>query len=922
MTSLLMWLETAPRLAIQSAMEERSFEIELQHTFYVENAMEELQSTLAQEPLVESSFITQPALFLFNLNHRSPYFNILNHPPNESDFFISENLHDGIHFVEEEYLSHISSKVTTETGNDFSFSNGGIVISRRVLRRIEYYTGQSFEVGDTIDFGIATRLPDPDLGESSLYYFQMIKVYNRTINAIFDRIPQRLLLYPDFLPETLGDGIFIPKSTVNQSVLKDMERRIATTPHMFIRMDRSALANKGTFALESEIEAIAFRIERENVWFQVEVYTDEINLIISNYEKARIIILFLFIPLILVAFVFLLSTTSYMLNQRRDEIQLLRYKGASFLKILGLFFIEFLILAIIGFILGTLLGFINTWVISKSSKFLVLENTELNIEFINTIVRSWNTWILGGIFIGSIYLLTVIHRVRGLLHQQQQESFVKTRFLKIRGLSRRNIDVGILVISAILLIIVIFDVDIGILSISDIMNRLSLDPQLMGLYLATATIIWLALGYGFARLSGDILPRLSRLTQFIFQSKHKLITVSFARKRPQVLNIITLIVLTISLTVFSTFYSQTLEYNTQKNIDYLIGSDFKVFTEELTTAYASELEKIPGVSSAVSITQTFGTIGRYSITLVGVNPENYFTSCYWNQDSIVAGKDPNQTLNGLITDQYHGIIINDFLAHTLEIGVGDYIELSRLLGSIGELYNFTIYGVMKSAPGIGKMYSPTQEIRGFAKVGGIALIHQDLMDIFLVQTTRVFLVKTNETSSVERENVKGTLARQDFVRQVYDRESDHEILYDFMQISGVAGILSASFVCSLLVGIIGVSIFYNYIISDRLQEYAVLRAFGGTKNQIFSIAVSETIITVVFGISLGILLGGGYVIGFILITRAIILSQENIFELEMVASPFLIFFIVLVSFLALLISASLVASKARNVNTASLLRNL
>lgn len=913
MTSLLMWLETAPRLAIQSSMEERSFEIEIRHTFYVKNAMEDLQITLEEEPLVESSYITQPALFLFNLNHRSPFFDVLNPPPNESDFFISENFRDCVHLVDEEFLYHISSHFSTEPGSNFSFSNEGIIISKRILRRIEFSTGQSFKVGDTINFGVATRLPDFELGESRLYYFQMIRVYNKTINAIFDRIPQRLLLYPDFFPETLGDGIFVPKATINQTTMRKMEENIATTPHMFVRMGRSALANRGTFSVENEIDAIALRISRENVWFQVLIYTDEINQIISNYERARIIILFLFMPLLIVAFVFLLTTTSYMLNQRKDEIQLLRDKGASFLKILGLFSFEFFLLSIFGFIFGTLLGFINTWIISKSSSFLFLENTELNLEFVNTVIRSWNTWILGGVFIALIYILVVIHNVRRLLHQQQEESLLETRFFRMRGLSRRNVDIGILAISVIIFIVA---------TQSDIVNRLSLDPQLVGLYLAGATIFWVILGYGFARMSGDILPRFSRLTQFIFKSKHKLITVSFARKRPQIMNIITLIILTISIAIFSIYYSQTLEYNTKKNIDYMIGSDFKVFTEEMTTDYALELEKIPGISSVVAITQSYGSLGRYSITLVGVDPEKYLTSCYWSSESSLAGTDPNQSLNALKADKFRGIVINDFLAQMLEIETGDSLELSRLLGSIGNLYNFTIYGVMKSAPGIGKLYSPSQEIRGFSEVGGIALVHQDLMEVFQVQTTRVFLVKTNENTSVGRERVRDFLNRQDFIRQIYDRYSDNEILYDFMQISGVAGVLSSSFMCSLLVGIFGVSIFYNYIVSERLQEYAVLRAFGGTKNQIFSIVLSETFITIFFGVSLGILLGGGYVIGFILITRTIILSHENSFRLEMVASPLLISFIVVSCFLVLLISTSIVASKARNVNTASLLRNL
>lgn len=910
-TSLVMWLETAPRLAIQSAMDERAYEIEVEHTFYVKNAMDDLKVTLRQESLVEETYITQPTLFLYNLNDRSPYFDVLNYPAGEGDFYISEDLRNCVHLVDEGFLSDISPHIEADPGSNFSFSNEGIAISKRILRRIEEQTNQVLELGSSIDFAVATQLPDYELGESRLYYFQMIKFYNIPINAVFDRIPRRSLLFPYFYPETLGDGIFLSRNAVNQSMIQFMEQKIAT-PHLFVRMDRSKLAERGTFTMEYEIEALAFRIERENIWFSVDVYTDEINLIISNYERARIIILFLFIPLILVAFVFLLSTTSYMLGQRRFEIQLLRFKGASLPKIITLFSAEFSFLALMGFILGTLLGFIITWMISLSSGFLILVNFELNSRFISTVFKSWQSWILGGLFICLIYFLLTIQKVRSLLYQEQEESLLKSRSLKIRGLSRRNIDIGILIISVLTFIFA---------TQSDIVNRLSLDPQLTGLYLAGATILWLSFGYGLARLSGDILPRLSRFTK-IFRAKHKLITVSFVRKRPQVLSIITLITLTTSLVIFSIFYSQTLEHNTQKNIDYLIGSDFKVFTEESTIYYARELEQIPGVSSALAVSQTYGTIGRYTITLVGIDPETYFTSCYWSSKSVVAGEDPNQILSTLQENRNSGIIINDFLAQSLEISLNDEISMSRLFGTIGEVMNFKVLGVMKSAPGVGKMYSPILEVRGFSKIGGIALIHQDLMSQFLIQSTRVFLVKTNETSIGQRELVKNRLLEQSLVRQVYDRKQEHEIAYDFMQISGVSGILSADFIVALTVGIIGVSIFYNYMVSERLQEYAILRAFGGTKNQVFNIIILETIITVLFGIALGLLLGIGFVVGFILITRDIILSIENIFELELVASPLLIASVVIISFVILLASASLVATKARKVDTASLLRNL
>jgi ABC-type antimicrobial peptide transport system permease subunit len=911
-SSLLMWLETAPRIAIQSAFEERAYELEVRHTIYVPDSMNALQAQLEHEPLVDGSFITQPTLFLYNMNNRSPLFNVIDHPQNESDFYISPDLRDCAHLVEDEFLRNIASQITLEEGSNLTLKSGGVVISRRMLTQIKLATNHTLNIGDKIDFGIATNLPEFDRGESRLFFFEMIKHYNLTIRAIFDRIPQSSLFYPDFFPESLGDGIFIPRDIFNDTMLQKMENRV-TTPHMFIRFDREKLSRINTFAIESEINSLALRIESGNVWFVSTVHTDEINLIISNYERARIIILFLFIPLVLVAFIFLLTSTSYTLGQRRVEIKLLRFKGATSSMIILLFSLEFLLLASIGFTLGVILAIINTAMIPQSTGFLEYSSLLVKEEILDTLLISWQTWILGGIFVCATYFLTTAHQIRKLIHEEQDEELLKTRSVKEKGLSRKNTDVGILIV-----ILVLFFVAIQ----SDIVNQLSLDPQLMGLYLGGATILWLILGSGLARLSSEILPRISRISQFLFKTKHKLITVSLIRKRPQILSIITLISLTVSLAVFSTFYSISLTHNTQKNVNYLIGSDFKVFTDDKSINFTNNLINLPGVESAAALSQTSGSIGSHTVLLIGIDPLEYFKTCYWDSESIVLGESAESILTDLADDISSGAVINDFLSHNLRANLGDNITVHRLFGTIGQEYNFSVKGVMKSAPGVGKLYSGNLAVESFSRFGGMIFVNQELLENFQTQTTRIFLVKSTDTSKGGLANTKEILEEYSPIRLVYDRNQDLEVSYDFMAISGVAGILSADFILSLMIGVIGVGVFYNYVVSERLQEYAIYRAFGGTKNTVFALVISETIITVLFGLILGLGLGSGFVLGFILVSRSVILSVENVFELKVVTSPLLILLVLITSFTALLLASSFVARRTRDINTANLLRNL
>lgn len=915
-TSLFMWIETSPRLAIKSSMTERAYEIQVGHIIYPSqnDRIEEIQQNLKEnEPLVETSFIVQHSIFLFNLNNRVDNFTVFQPGENASDFFISEVFSEGTFLVEDEFIQNLAPQLTLSSQEDnLSIVNNGVVISKRLLRQLELSTNQTFKTGDKIDFAVATEIMDPEEGETSVSFYEMIRFYNFTINAIYDRKVQRNLLYPYFFPESLGDGIFISRSHFNTTTIKKIETDVVS-PRLFIRFNRDEISKLNIFTVSQEIEALAFRIETNNMWIYGDTYTDEIDVIITNYENSQVIILFLFVPIIIVSALFFFKTTSYLLEQRKDEIELLRLKGSPFRSIMTIFVVEFFVLSFFGVTLGIIGGLLFAMVISTGEGFLRINLTQIPTDFISTALLSWQTWLLSAIIVGSVYVLIGIQKTRSILFQLQGAGSVKSGVNKTRVLSRRRVDILVLAFTIVAFVLVLQ---------SDIINRLSVDSQFVGLYLVIVSLIWFLLGTRLTPYVGDFLPRMTALTKLIFKAKTKVITMSFIRKRPQILSIITLIILTTSLGIFSVFFAQTIDHNSQKNIDYLIGSDFKVFTEETTRNYSLELDKINGVANTTSITQSEGQLGRYSVTLIGIDPNKYLSTAYWSHEPIVAGGSIEDILKGLETNNNSGMIINDFLASTLQLKVGDQLNTTGLLGTVGDVWNFTVAGILTSAPGIGKFYSEGFSIRGFTRLGGIVLINQDLMDIFRVVATRIFLIRTESLDSNIRSMVKEDLKSQPLVREVIESTNADENYFDFLEISGVAGILSVDFALAIFIATIGVSTFYSYIISNRLREYAILRACGGTKNHIIMILLSETILTIFFGVVLGVILGTGFSIIFITVVRNRLLLGGNIFKLELIASPILLISIILAEFLILILVSVISAKKVRNVNVANLMRNL
>ena len=65
------------------------------------------------------------------------------------------------------------------------------------------------------------------------------------------------------------------------------------------------------------------------------------------------------------------------------------------------------------------------------------------------------------------------------------------------------------------------------------------------------------------------------------------------------------------------------------------------------------------------------------------------------------------------------------------------------------------------------------------------------------------------------------------------------------------------FLISLLCATIGVFIFVSLLVRSRSKEFAILRAVGSTKGQIYKIALSEVISVLIFALISGVLLGLG-----------------------------------------------------------------
>jgi ABC-type antimicrobial peptide transport system permease subunit len=212
------------------------------------------------------------------------------------------------------------------------------------------------------------------------------------------------------------------------------------------------------------------------------------------------------------------------------------------------------------------------------------------------------------------------------------------------------------------------------------------------------------------------------------------------------------------------------------------------------------------------------------------------------------------------------------------------IQATELLSGYGAVWNLSVSGILNSAPGIGSLY-PEEVEEGFDRFGGFAFVHRDLLESFGTVSANVFLIRLNNETDIQDSLVVDQLKEIPQVRAVISSSSVERYQQNFFHLAGVQGILTIDALGAIVIAILGVSVFYQYLINERFQEFAIFQAFGATRQKIVRMAFNESVFLIALGIVLGVITGNLFALGFLTTSRSVTISPSNIFLLEMIVSP-------------------------------------
>ncbi|GFN30219.1 FtsX-like permease family protein [Paenibacillus xylaniclasticus] len=577
----------------------------------------------------------------------------------------------------------------------------------------------------------------------------------------------------------------------------------------------------------------------------------------------------LYAPLMMMLVFYLLLISNKMIEGQKNEISVLRSRGASRLQIVGIYAIEALFLAVPALIGGVYIGQFFTKVLGSANGFLEFVNRNaIEVYLSQEAVRLAVYSMLGAIVLVLIPVMiaanvSIVDRKRSAARGEGVSLWHKLA-----------LDFVLLGVSVYLLI--------GFRKQMKGFEQLGLDNQAMNvdpmLFLTPAMF---AFGAGLLLLR--IYPWLLRLVYWLgrrwWPPALYSVLIQTSRSSRQFLTIKLFLVLTVATGLFSAHSARTINNNLEDKINYATGSDIVLKqewennspppwrgqpgeAEPITTAKPDRVQYIEPdftvyqqlqtveaaaqvyINSSAEVTTGSGT---NTVELMGIKTDDFGSVTSLRSDLL--DHHLNLYLN-LIAPEPTAVLISRSLAEQENIKVGDTIDIHWLDLTPAP---FVVYGIVDYWPS----WNPTSKVTTDGKKSEqprLVIAHlQTIQNRLTVEPYQVWLKKKPDSlvSDVfaELESKKLRLAN------VTDRQSQLiESRNDPFRLA-INGVMTLGFVISMLISLSGFLLFWILTLSGRTLQYGILRAMGIPFGQLIGMLISEQVLTSGVAVLIGLISG-------------------------------------------------------------------
>jgi len=577
--------------------------------------------------------------------------------------------------------------------------------------------------------------------------------------------------------------------------------------------------------------------------------------ILSDYSaKAKRIeatLVILQVPVLLLLCAFLYMIAGQMLQMERNEISLLRSRGASKKQVLVLYLMQSIFLSFLSLAAGIPLGMVFCKLLGSSTAFLEFAATRsLPLKMTGDVILY-----AGGAVLLSVIMTTIpVISYSGLsiVNLKQSRSRQKKSFWK-----KIYLDVILLAVSL-----------YGYYSFSRSSDRMMVDvlagETLDPLLYVSFSLFILGAGLFCARLQ----PLFLKLFYALFKNHMKPSTyasiLGSIRTGAKQEFIILFMILTVSIGISDTMIARTIVVNAVNNTRHIVGADIvlkerwsdnrtAVLWDETVqlTYYEPDFDKyrtIDGVEERTPVVvdekATVKGKGNLNLKLMGISAKGFYQVTTMDRDLLPYAYE--DYLNVLSTNAQAVLVSENFMTKQ-GYKLGDTITYENADRKTGVGY---IYGFFNYWPSYEPVtYSLNED--GTVETGDNYMIVANLP--YLQSKWGVYPYEVWMKTSDGGEGFYNWVEEQPklTLTKLQDMTTEEEEIVQDTMFQGTNGILSMSFLVILLLCVAGYLIYWIMSIRSRELLFGVLRAMGMRKREINWLLVVEQICSGLFAIVAG-----------------------------------------------------------------------
>ena len=584
------------------------------------------------------------------------------------------------------------------------------------------------------------------------------------------------------------------------------------------------------------------------------------NTILSGYvEKASTLTVILWaiqIPTMVMLAFYLFMVSQLNVEQERNEIAVLKSRGASPFQIFGLYSMEAGLLGLVTFVVSPLIGLLLCRFLGVSDGFMEFVNRTGIAAKLSVTAFIYALIAVAVFFVTTMLPIIPASKITIVQYKQSKTQVKKTALWELCG-----IDIILIALS-----IFFYFLYTNLIN-EDIANgTFTATGQIDPLVFVFSTCLILGLGLLFVRLYPYILKLVSLIGRpFWSPSQYMaLSTVSCAGGSKERFLMLFLI-LTFACGLFSANTARAINNNKEDMIYYKNGADITLMEywleqsytsgERIQTVYTerefSRFEQLTGVESAAKVLMIDSARGDITkgnelsnVTVMAVEPDK-FAKTAWFRDDLL----PVQWYNycNALTNYSSGVLISRSLSNKYGLENGDTLSLNW---KGNDPLTVTVLAVIDYWPGI----NPNETTSNGSKKDFCVLNYNYVYNNTELEPYEVWL------------KLKDNAGSEELYAEINEKKLPVEWLIDSSQLlieeknspdlQGMNGGLTLGFIITMIMAIIGFLIYWILSIRGRTLQFGILRAMGMTIREIIGMLGYEQILVSLVSIAIAFVIGG------------------------------------------------------------------